>query len=155
MITTANIRFNNSNIAYITVDPDTHELTGGVMDETTGIFYPIGGGSEMQLYGPYVATNSTSQTVTTGSGGPVTLDALFSYDMDALTYPASDAIIMVSSVNSGSYIELRGFNSPSYYEGTWSDAIVNVVNNMDSDQTIDANRALVIFYSSVEFPVSE
>ena len=49
----------------------------------------------------------------------------------------------------------RGFNSPSYYEGLWSDAIVNVVNNMDSDQTIDTNRALVIFYSSVEFPVSE
>lgn len=40
----AYIRFENANVAYVSVDTDTHELTGGVMDETTGIFHPVGGG---------------------------------------------------------------------------------------------------------------
>lgn len=44
MTKNANIRFENANVAYVSVDTDTHELTGGVMDETTGIFYPVGGG---------------------------------------------------------------------------------------------------------------
>ncbi|MBR2511403.1 MAG: hypothetical protein IKL32_00015 [Alphaproteobacteria bacterium] len=44
MAKNANIRFENANVAYVSVDTDTHELTGGVMDETTGIFYPVGGG---------------------------------------------------------------------------------------------------------------
>ena len=45
MTNTANIRFQPSNVAYVAVDLDTHEMTGGVMDETTGTFYPVGGGS--------------------------------------------------------------------------------------------------------------
>lgn len=44
MAKNANIRFENANVAYVSVDTDTHELTGGVMDETTGTFYPVGGG---------------------------------------------------------------------------------------------------------------
>lgn len=44
MTNTANIRFEPSNVAHVNVDLETHEMTGGVMDETTGIFYPIGGG---------------------------------------------------------------------------------------------------------------
>lgn len=44
MAKNANIRFENANVAYVNVDTDTHELTGGVMDETTGTFYPVGGG---------------------------------------------------------------------------------------------------------------
>lgn len=44
MTNTANIRFEPSNVAYVAVDLDTHEMSGGVMDETTGTFYPVGGG---------------------------------------------------------------------------------------------------------------
>lgn len=44
MTNTANIRFEPSNVAYVAVDLDTHEMTGGVMDETTGTFYAVGGG---------------------------------------------------------------------------------------------------------------
>ena len=50
MAKNANIRFENANVAYVAVDPDTHEMTGGVMDETTGIFYPVGGGGGVTLY---------------------------------------------------------------------------------------------------------
>lgn len=44
MTNTANIRFEPSNVAYVAVDLETHEMSGGVMDETTGTFYPVGGG---------------------------------------------------------------------------------------------------------------
>ena len=44
MAKNANIRFEDANVAYVNVDTDTHEMTGGVMDETTGTFYPVGGG---------------------------------------------------------------------------------------------------------------
>lgn len=47
MANNANIRFNNANVAYVNIDTETHAMTGGVMDETTGTFYPASGGNTM------------------------------------------------------------------------------------------------------------
>lgn len=154
MITTAIIRFNNSNIAYISVDPDTHELTGGIMDETTGIFYPIGGGIEMQLYGPYVATLSATTSIRANHGEPVDLTKIETYEGTELTYPDSDAIIVVNSASSGN-LDLTGFFPPVYAEGEWSDAYINVYNHSVDPKTLTSTDRSLIFYSSVEFPVSE
>lgn len=63
MAKNANIRFENANVAYVNVDTDTHEMTGGVMDETTGTFYPVGGGGggDEYLVIPEQAVNITNE----------------------------------------------------------------------------------------------
>ena len=65
MAKNANIRFENANVAYVNVDTDTHELTGGVMDETTGIFYPVGGGGGGLSIDPPVLTLTLTDDSTT------------------------------------------------------------------------------------------
>ena len=56
MAKNANIRFDDANVAYVSVDDTTHEMTGGVMDETTGTFYPVGGGGT-EITNPILTIN--------------------------------------------------------------------------------------------------
>lgn len=50
MTKNANIRFEPANVAYVNVDLETHEMTGGVMDETTGTFYPVCGDTMPKIH---------------------------------------------------------------------------------------------------------
>lgn len=111
-----------------------------------------GGGGGMQLYGPYVATLSESTSIRANHVKTVDFTKIVTYEGTELTYPDSDAIIVVNSVTSGN-LDLTGFIPPVYAEGEWTNAYINVYNH--SVDPVTLTQGALIFYSSVEFPTAE
>lgn len=107
----------------------------------------------LQLYGPYYASASDPDAISAGQYGTVTCETLEDLNGVTVTYPESAAILLLYFLSTGTNATTKALlgevDLPVYNDGTWSDALVTVINLEDSAKKIYPN---IGFYSTVEFP---
>lgn len=127
----ANIRFDNKNVAYVNVDKETHNMTGGVMDETTGTFYPVGGGGT-EITNPILTINVDASGVV-GEVGSVPL----------IQFNDGSLQNVDNIVNGGSTYAFEGYVLEDVLEGEeneywWICPPVNTV--LDTNKTLSVSN---------------
>jgi len=111
-----------------------------------------GAGAGMRLYGPYYASASNPSAIPAGESKIVSCRTLEDINGITVTYPATDAALLLTFLNTGIGDLAKGqfisVKLPTYDE-SWVAANVQILNTEAESKTYEPR---IGFYSSVEFP---
>lgn len=107
----------------------------------------------LQLYGPYYASASNPSAASAGQQKIVPCNTLEDANGITVTYPATDAALLLAFLNTGIGGLAKGMfvsvKLPTYDDDSWVAANVQILNTEAESMTYDPR---IGFYSTVEFP---